>query len=144
MKKLILFAFVASIAFSCGNKKNEKTEKNTEDSTKTTEVKKEPSAKEKLVGDWHIESMNGKATPEKTKSEYLTFSADGTGYTPNKKEKLSWSVFEKEGKSFLITKSEGDDADTLEVKTLEENKAVLLESKKDGVNEFVLKRKQKD
>lgn len=137
MKKLILFAFVASIAFSCGNKKNEKSEKNTEDSTKTTEVKKEPLSKEKFVGKWSIESVNGKEVTEKMKLDVLTLSADGTGISPNKKAKLDWSVFEKEGKSYLITKEEKDDADTLEIKSLEDKKVVLIDKK----DEIVLVKK---
>jgi hypothetical protein len=137
MKKLILFAFVASIAFSCGNKKNEKSEKNTEDSTKTTEVKKEPSAKEKFVGEWSIASVNGKEVTEKMKLDVLTLSADGTGISPNKKAKLDWSVFEKEGKSYLITKEEKDNADTFEIKSLEDKKVVLIDKK----DEIVLVKK---
>ena len=137
MKKLFLFAFVASIAFSCGNKKNEKTEKNTEDSTKTTEVKKEPSTKEKFVGNWSIESVNGKEVTEKMKLEVLTLNADGTGLSPNKKAKIEWSVLEKEGKSYLTTKEEKDDADTFEIKSLEDKKVVLMDKK----DEIVLVKK---
>ena len=136
MKKLILFAFVASIAFSCGNKKNEKSEKNTEDSTKTTEVKKEPSSKEKFVGNWSFESVNGKEVTEKMKLEVLTLNADGTGLSPNKKAKIEWSVLEKEGKSYLTTKEEKD-ADTYEIKSLEDKKVVLIDKK----DEIVLVKK---
>ncbi len=136
MKKLILFAFVASIAFSCGNKKNEKSEKNTEDSTKTTEVKKEPITKEKLTGKWEVEMMNEKVITEKVKLDPLVLNADGTG-TFIKKAKIEWSVFEKEGKSYLTTKEEKDDADTLEIKSLEDKKVVLMDKK----DEIVLVKK---
>jgi hypothetical protein len=67
----------------------------------------------------------------------LTLNADGTGISPNKKAKLDWSVFEKEGKSYLITKEEKDDADTFEIKSLEDKKVVLIDKK----DEIVLVKK---
>ena len=101
------------------------------------EVKKEPTTKEKMIGEWFIESINGEEVTEKMKIESLLLNADGTGVSPTNKSKLEWSVFEKEGKSYLTTKEEKDDAFTLEIKSLEDKKVVLMDKK----DEIVLVKK---
>jgi hypothetical protein len=142
MKTLILFAFAACLACSCSNKtpdNNSKKTKQGENNT-TTESKTEPKIKDKIAGNWQLESVSGVKLTASEKSAVITLNADGSGYSGNKKAKMKWSISEYEGRPLLVFNSEDDDQEKFEIKSIDDNQLVMLERREGKINELILKR----
>lgn len=138
MKKLLFLVLIATLIFSCGTTKNTN-QKNTQSDTKVVTINKD-----KLIGDWQLESVSGVTLTEREKTAVVSLNANGSGYSGNKESKIQWSVSEYEGKSLLIFNSEDDDQEKFEIKTIDDTKLILLERKEGKLNELVLKKiKQK-
>jgi len=143
MKTLFLFVFAACLACSCSNKTPENKSKKTKqgETNPTTESKTGLKIKDKIAGDWQLLSVSGVKLTASEKTAVFTINADGSGFSGNKEAKMQWSLTEEDGKSYLIIKSEDDDRELLEIKSIEDNKLVMLEKREGKINELILIRK---
>jgi hypothetical protein len=143
MKPLIFFVFAACLACSCSNKTPDNKSKKTKqgETNTTTESKTGLKIKDKIAGDWQLVSVSGVKLTASEKTAVFTINADGSGFSGNKEAKMQWSLTEEDGKSYLIIKSEDDDRELLEIKSIEDNKLVMLEKREGKINELILIRK---